>query len=130
MSREEFIESMANTSFIEEHNCFGHYPFNMISVMPDDKMIMAALALGGDVRSCYKAFKKMIDDGAKIVHMSVDFPKGLDIPTDYIGVYSFENGKSEVIALPYNVIDGKFGDRVTEGTMVDHLMTQFKHIVK
>lgn len=107
---EEFKEFIS-IDFNEEHQEFGHYPFQLVAIDDEDKLIMNSLALGGDVISCYMSFAKYIASGYKKVYMSVDFPATMDMETDFVAVLSWENGRMDLVGLPY---DNKTGEKLPE----------------
>jgi hypothetical protein len=80
---EEFVATMVKIDIIEDSNSYGHYPFQLYVELEDGKSEMNALALGGDVASCYKRFAKYKKENAKRIYLSLDFPKGGDIENDF-----------------------------------------------
>ena len=121
---EEFVKSMVKIEFIEDSNCFGHYPFQLFCENKDGGFEINALALGGDVASCYRRFAEYKKGGAKRIYLSLDFPKGGDIKNDYVAIYTFENDKIDLFAIPYEIEDGKSFDIVKNSGQLDLIKQQ------
>ena len=121
---EEFVKSMVKIEFIEDSECYGHYPFQLFAETKDGKFEMNTLALGGDVESCYGKFSEYKSNDAKRMYMSLDFPKGGDIKDDFVAIFSFENGDINLFAIPYNVEDGKILDIIKISEHLDYIKTQ------
>jgi hypothetical protein len=118
---EEFVKKMVKIEFIEDSNCFGHYPFQLLCENKDGGFEINALALGGDVDSCYRKFAKYKKEGAKRIYLSLDFPKGGDIENDYVVIFTFENNKVELFAIPYEINGGKILDIIKDSTQLDFI---------
>lgn len=123
---EEFIKSMVNIEFIEDSNCFGHYPFQLLCENKEGGLELNALALGGDVASCYRRFAEYKNNGAKRIYLSLDFPKGGDIENDFVAIFTYENNKIELFAIPYEIEEGKTFDKVTNSDHLDKIKAQMK----
>ena len=123
---EEFIKSMVNIEFIEDSNCFGHYPFQLLCENNEGGLELNALALGGGVASCYRRFAEYKNNGAKRIYLSLDFPKGGDIENDFVAIFTYENNKIELFAIPYEIEEGKTFDRVTNSDHLDKIKAQMK----
>ena len=70
MEKKEFIEKLVKIDQIEDSedsSNYGHYPFQLLVETEDDKIEMNALALGGDVVSCYRRAGKYVKENAKKV---------------------------------------------------------------
>lgn len=129
MKREEFIETLVEID-VQEDGTFGHYPFQAIAKNSEGKLTMAALALGGDVKSCYQALRKLWrEEGNEIVHMSIDFPAIGDIDTDFVFVVTIENDALSALAIPYNPENGKISEYITESKTLSDIITQCGSIV-
>lgn len=126
---EEFIESLVKIEYIENSNCFGHYPFQMFVETNDGNFELNSLALGGDVEACYNRFAHYIINKAKRVYLSLDFPQGGDITNDFVAIFSFENGEINIIAIPYQESDGKSFEIIKESKHLDVIKSQLiKHL--
>jgi len=123
---EEFVESMVKIDFIENSNCYGHYPFQLFVETKDNKFEINALALGGDVASCYRRFAEYKNNGAKRVYLSLDFPKGGDINNDYVAIFSFEDGVFDLFAIPYNIEDGEVLDYIKDSAQLNNIKSNFE----
>jgi len=121
---EEFVKTMVKIEFIEDSNCFGHYPFQLFCENKDGGFEINALALGGDVSSCYRRFSEYKKQNAKRIYLSLDFPKGGDIDNDYVAIYAFENNELSLFAIPYEIKDGKTFDTIKNSTQLDLIRTQ------
>ena len=64
---EEFVKTMVKIEFIEDSNCFGHYPFQLFCENKDGEFEINVLALGGDVSSCYRRFAEYKKQNAKAI---------------------------------------------------------------
>jgi len=123
---EEFVELMVKIDFIEDSECYGHYPFQLFVETKDNKFEISALALGGDVASCYRRFAEYKNNDAKRIYLSLDFPKDGDIDEDYVAIFSFEDGVVNLFAIPYKAEDGEVLDYITESAQLDELKSQFE----
>lgn len=94
MDKQEFINKLT----IDET---GHYPFQMFSNKKDKTKEMSALAVN-DIAIVFREAKKRIN-GADSLFFTADFPaaKKLGMNTDYIGIFSMENGFWKCEVLPY-----------------------------
>lgn len=119
-----FIGSMVKIEFIEQSGCFGHYPFYMFEEQKDGQNVINSLALGGNVIACYDKFCHSIKDGSKRVYMALDFPKRGDIKHDFVAVFSWENEKLEVIAIPYDEQSGDVFDMVENSEHLEAIKNQ------
>ena len=99
---DEFVEKVVKIEFIEDFGCAGHYPFQLFVEKEDESFEMDALLFEGDVTSCYNLFAKHKNEGARRIYMSLDFPKGGEIESDYVVVFIFENGGINLFAIPYS----------------------------
>lgn len=127
---EDFVNQLVKIDFVEQSNSYGFYPFQMIVETKDGKLEMNALALGGDVLSCYRRVKTYVNAEAPIIFMALDFPQGGDIPHDFVAVYSIINGEASIFAIPYNPVDGETYERIVESTQLDAILEQFKKIIE
>lgn len=118
---EEFVKTMVRIDFVENSECFGHFPFQLLAETKDGKLEINALALGGDVAACYRRFAKYKNSGAKRVYMSLDFPKGGDIKDDYVAIFSFENNEINLFAIPYKTKDGTTLDYIKTSDHLDKI---------
>ncbi len=123
---EEFVKTMVKVDFIEDSECYGHYPFQLFAETKDSKFEINALALGGDVASYYRRFAEYKNNGAKRIYLSLDFPKGGDITEDYVAVFSFENDKIELFAILYKVEDGKILETIKNSTHLDKVKSDME----
>jgi len=125
----EFVENMVKIDFVEQSNCYGHYPFQLYAETEDGRMEFNSLALGGDVLGCYNRVKHYRALKSKKIFMSVDFPAGGDIEHDFVCVFSIVGNKIEIYAIPYNEKDGTIYPEVHESNLLDDIMKEFKSIV-
>ena len=125
---QDFINDFVKIEIIESSQSYGHYPFQLLGIKENGQMDIGALLLGGDISAVYAAAKQFIRNGNKKVFLSVDFPAGLDIEHDFVAVYTFENGKTEAILLPYDSETGEQFEPVTTGTMLNMVIEQFERI--
>jgi len=126
---EEFVETLVKIEFIEDMNCFGHYPFQLFCENESGDFELGALALGGDVTSCYKVFAKHIKGDAKRIYLSLDFPKGGDIENDYVAIFTFDYGVINVFAIPYDTEDGKTFDTIKNSSQLDLMKEQLENFI-
>ena len=122
----EFVERLVKVEFIESSECFGHYPFQICSKTKDGSLRLGALALGGDVVSCYRALKKELEEGCTEIFLSLDFPANGDIENDFVAVFSVVNGLCSLFAIPYDQ-DGNILERITKSKILDQIFEEFKN---
>jgi len=125
----EFVENFVKIEYIENSGCFGHYPFQLFVETSDEKIEINALALGGDVLSCYKRVSKYLKEKANKVFMSIDFPTGGDIKNDFVCIFSIVDNKFDIFAIPYNSENGEIYDEIHESNLLIEILNQFKSIV-
>jgi hypothetical protein len=129
MTREKFIEEFVKIEIIED-DTFGHYPFQLYAELPNDKVDINALFLGGDVASCYKRFSDYVLCYDNInVFMSIDFPQTADSKHDFVAVFSYENNELTCVAIPYDTTTGEVFDIVTEGEFINIITEQCKRFL-
>ena len=107
MQFKEFYETFLNVDFIEDTGLYGHDPFNMVSVNNKGIQTISSLSLESS-ESYYQKVKDQLDQGAKTVFLSMDFPPIMDITTDWIAVFWVTEHNVELFGLPY---DNKTGDK-------------------
>lgn len=125
----EFVESVVKIDLLEDYNCYGHYPFQLVVETKDGHLEMNALALGGDVASCYRRVSKYLKEGATKVFMSLDFPANDDIEKDFVCIFSVVNGNFDIYAIPYSVETGEKYEEIHKSTLLDKILVDFKHII-
>ena len=125
----EFIEEIVKIDFLENYEQYGHYPHQLYVIDKDDKIIMNAMAMNG-VENHYRAFKRYKDEGAKKIFMSLDFPSGRDIESDFVGVFSYNGKDIELIALPYDIHNGEKSEIIKEGDQILTIYNQFINFIK
>jgi len=121
---ESFIKSLVKIEFIEDSNCFGHYPFQMFVENKDSTYELHSLALGGNVDSCYKRFAAHKKQSSKRIYLSLDFPKGGDIENDFVTIFTFENNEIGLFAIPYSK-NGETLDIIKNSTHLDLIKSEF-----
>lgn len=126
---QDFVKQLVKVDYVEQSDCYGHYPFSMFVETKDSKFEINALALGGDVAACYRRFKKYLQENAKRVYLALDFPSGGDIKNDFVCVFSFENEEFDVFAIPYKTEDGEILPQIKESEQLNKILADFKHIV-
>lgn len=123
----EFIDSLVKISLIEDCDNYGHYPFQLIAETKDGGLEINALALGGDVNACYKRVRDYIKNEARKVYLSLDFPKGGDIENDFIAIFSFDDGETSVLAIPYNIETGERYETIHKSEQLDKVLGDFNY---
>lgn len=126
----EFVDKLVKIEYLDDSNCFGHYPFQLFVETNDGKFEMNALALGGDVISCYKRFRKYLKEDSKKIFMSLDFPSGGDIKNDFICIFSAVDGIIDIYAIPYNTENGEKYEEIHTSDLLSEISDQFKNILK
>lgn len=124
-----FIRSMVRIDYQEEHGGYGHYPFHLMEESHDGKLTIAALVLEGSVLKYYLTFKKHLISTPKRIYMSLDFPSGGDIESDFVAIFSFEDGEYGIRALPYNRQTGERLEEIKSSKHLDMILDQMKSIV-
>jgi len=125
----EFVDQLVKIDILEDYDCYGHYPFQLFVETSDGKFEMNALALGGDVESCYKRCGEYLKNGAKKIFMSLDFPANLDIKEDFLCIFSIVDGKFEVYAIPYSTETGEKYEEIHTSELLNKILEDFKFIV-
>ena len=126
MNTEEFVRTMVKIEFLESSNCFGHYPFQLLCENKDGGMELNALALGGDVDSCYRRFVQYKKQEAKRIYLSLGFPSGGDIEHDFVAIFVFENNEINLFAIPYEIEEGKMFNRIAESSHLDRIKAELQ----
>ncbi|MDQ6481612.1 hypothetical protein [Dyadobacter sp. LHD-138] len=129
MNTEEFVKRLVAIDPIEDTGSYGHYPFQLYAEGADGSIELNALALGGDVLSCYRRMRKYVKDNAKEIFMSVDFPTGGDIHHDFVCVFSIVHGEASVLAIPYDSVTGERFPEIKESIQLSAILAQFKQVV-
>ena len=122
----EFVDTLVKIDHQDDFNCFGHFPFQLFVETSDGKFEMNALALGGDVLSCYKRFRKYLKENAKKIFMSLDFPSGGDIENDFICIFSAVDGVIDIYAIPYSTENGEKYEEIHTSELLSKILDQFK----
>jgi hypothetical protein len=122
----EFVDKLVKIDYLDNYNCFGHFPFQLFVVTSDGSFEINALALGGDVLSCYKRFRKYLKEDSKKIFMSLDFPSGGDIKNDFICIFSAVDGALDIYAIPYNTENGEKYEEIHTSELLSKILDQFK----
>lgn len=125
----EFVDGMVKIDLLEDYECYGHYPFQLLVEAEDGHLEMNALALGGDVAACYRRVSTYFKEGAKKIFMSLDFPANGDIEKDFVCIFSIVDGNFEIYAIPYSVETGEKYEEIHKSELLDKIMEDFKYIV-
>jgi hypothetical protein len=123
---EEFVEKLVEIRYLEDHNTYGHYPFQLWVETNAGKFEMNALLLGGDVQSVYRRVGQYVSEKAKTIFLSCDFPETLDSGHDFVMIYSVINREINLFAIPYNPVTGQTFDKIHKGEFIDLIEKQFK----
>lgn len=133
MELEEYIENIGGSVDRVESNpedgLYGHYPFTLLAEDSEGHMSIVALDLGGDILACYKAFRKFVKQGSKTIFMTVDFPAGADIESDFLCVFSYVNEKLETRAIPYDNQTGVKENLIEKAATLDVIKSQLEMIL-
>ena len=124
MNMEKFVDKMVKIEWIEDSNCFGHYPFQMFSEDKNGITKLTSLAIGSIV-DAYRIAKKEIEIGSKKLFLSLDFPAGGDIENDFVVVFSVADGNYSGFGIVYDS-EGKILEKYNIGTQVKEIIKQFK----
>lgn len=124
-----FVKTLVSISLMDDGISYGHYPFSGIVEEKDNNIIVLSLAMGGDVLSVYKSIGKYIVNGAKKAYFSLDFPSNIDLDNDFIAVFSYDDGKYNIFAIPYDVKTGEKFEEIYDNVLLTKIMNQFKDIV-
>jgi len=124
---QNFISQLITIEFISDSQCYGHYPFQMFVETSDGGFELNALALGGDVVSCYRRVASYVKQNAKRIYMSLDFPAGGDIENDFVCIFSYEGGEFELFAMPYDPEDGTMYDLILDSSYLTTIKEQLMY---
>ncbi len=125
---DEFVKGVVTIDFLEDFNCYGHYPFQMFVETENGQFEMVALALGGDVASCYRCVRKYLKRRAKRIFMSLDFSAFLDAKRDFVAVFAIENNKIDLFAIPYDEISGEKFEIIQTGGFLSKILLDIRQI--
>lgn len=128
MTRDQFIDACVKIEYHQDTKMFGLYPFQFCALDKNNSLTVGVMLLGGDVVACYKAAEKMIMEGHPVFYMAIDFPKGLDIRTDFVAIFEYSDGESKVIAIPYDPATGKILFYLNDSLMLRSLKQAFDTI--
>ena len=127
---QNFVTDLVKIDYVEQSDCFGHYPFQMFVEKKEGGFELNALALGGNVNSNYLRFREYLKAKAKRIYLSLDFPAGGDIENDFVAIFSYENGKYNLFAIPYETQEGKTFLEITKSEQLDKIFNQFLKAVE
>jgi len=125
---ENFIKDFVDLT-TQENGDFGHFPFQFFTVTKDNKLEIGALALGGDVISCFKYFSLAVIQDAKQVFMSLDYPGNEHIPQDFVAVFYYHKKRIDVVAIPYDTATGKRSPIVYRSPILDDIKQTLKDVL-
>ena len=129
MDTKEFVETLVKIDFVEQSQCYGHYPFQLYAENEKQEITLGAIMGISDVRECYRSAQHAINEGNRKVFLSTDFPGHHDMPHDHVVIFSYEDGQFSAFAIPYSVKTGKVMEAVHEGEFLDIVLEQFKQTV-
>jgi hypothetical protein len=115
---EDFVKSCVTIDYKKEHGQFAYFPFNMFVEKKDGSVDLIVIASReGGVLNIYKIMFKYINSGIKRLYVAIDFPAGMDIKNDFVGVISYELSKEkgkqlDIFAIPYNEKTGEIYKRI------------------
>ena len=124
---QDFIENIVKIDEMGDGS-FGHFPFQMFVEKEDGKFEISALSLTGGVEPVYDRVKKAKELGFKKLYLSVDFPKGMDMTSDFVAVFTIEGGETSVVAIPYNTEGGEVYDQITESELLVVVLREFNQL--
>jgi len=127
---EEFTEKLAKVEYLTNFEVFGHYPFQFFAQKEDNKNVMGAMLLGGNVAAVYKTVIEQLKAKAIKVYFTTDFPAVLDIKNDFIAVWACENQKVTVFAIPYCCKTGKTFETIYKAEALEALKNDFYKALK
>jgi len=114
---------------LQEDGKYGHYPFQLQAESPEGKLELCALMLGGDVESCYRKFIEYHRKGFDNIFMSIDFPAGGDIPTDFVVVLAKEDNKPSICAIPYDSATGEIFPEIGKSAQLAMIFGHFYYFL-
>jgi hypothetical protein len=117
MTQKEFIDMLDITAE-------GHYPFYAFMLTGKGKRHIVAIDIS-NMQAVYGTVNTYLKGGATHIHVSADFPKceELGMPTDFVGIHTYENGEWSVVLLPYDA-QGNRLPLVENGDMQQRLLVQ------
>lgn len=123
-----FVKTCVKIEFIEQSNCFGHYPFQCFIEEIQGDFQMYSLCLNEKVNTYYLKIKEFLESKPTRLYLSLDFPSGLDITYDFVFILSFENNKWKYFAIPYTD-DGKILPKIKKSEQLEKIFSDFKRVV-
>ncbi|MEV9477598.1 hypothetical protein ACOTVS_11760 [Aliarcobacter butzleri] len=128
MDKYTFNEFVNNTkiNFIENCNCYGHHPMQLISINKRNELNLTALMHLRliDVKNRFKEY--FYNEDNRDLMLSLDFPKNDEIKNDFIMLLHFNDKKLiNLLIREYNPKNGEFLQ-----TIEDKNLNVVKEIVK
>ena len=96
----------------------------------DKKTLLEALAIGGDVKLCYRIVRERIRENPKRIYLALDFPAFMDISSDFVAIMSIENSKFNLFAIPYNPVNGQQFDYKCDGLFLKALAKEMRNQIQ
>ena len=125
MNVKEFANSMVKIDYVEQSQSYGHYPFQMYSENEEGQVEVGALALGDDVRACYRKVKDNICKGFNKIFLSLDFPGSEDMKHDFVAIFSIFDNAVDLYAIPYDIKTGERYKEIRKSELLNELKDQF-----
>lgn len=121
-----FIKDFVRIEWIEHEKLWGYYPFYMITEEADGGKMVFAFSENWKVDKYYRLFAVSQEKKAKSIFMALDYPAmSLDLEHDFVGIFSYEDGKNNIMLLPYNRENGKLLDYVKNGDTLEKICSDF-----
>lgn len=127
---EEFINSSVK---IEQRKdgYFGHHPFLLFSEDKQGENVVGPLSIiYMFLTGRFSEFARHIKNGDKRIYMSLDMKPYGDIKNNFVAIFSFEDNKINVFALPYNVKNGERLEIIKSGQTITYMKNEFINMIE
>lgn len=127
---QDFIDKMVNIEVVWDEGRYWHYPFKIFVEKEDWTIEFWIMMIEWWVSPHYKIFIEKIKENSKRVYMSIDFPAGMDMENEFVGVFQYENETVKIKLLPYTVKDNKpiILPAVEDGVLYKYIREDFNRV--
>ena len=125
MDKQKFIEQFVEIEWVENSDCFGHYPFQLYVEAGDGNK---CIALATDMRGVMEMMDKELK-GYEKAFIALDFPAIDDMKTDFLAILCLSPEKQEISAITYNAETGDILNNNANGKALDNILSQIVSMV-
>jgi len=118
---DKFKKDIVKIEFLEEHNSYGHHPFQLIAIDADGKMEMNAL-VGVGMQDIINRVQHYHKNKYKDIFLSMDLPKNTEIENDFVFALHIKSQEISSTMIEYSVETGEIINEI-ENSMSDTAKT-------